>query len=198
MEKKQQILLDLVRQRFASIVWTHKIHEKQADIIYRKYQIIMTANIVMTAFTTCGILALFKTNDCIVKSLTCLLSFITTLTSAYIKHFDSLIDYKTYKKSANEFLVIRNRLEKLIAEFYNPETNYETLKDKFDEIDLKLEELFLKAPITDNNAIKMANKGLKINKEYTFTNEEIDEFLPKSLSTKDFNNKNMEGNNDPN
>ena len=101
--KKQQILLDLVRQRFASIVWTHKIHEKQADIIYRKYQIIMTANIVITAFTTCGILALFKTNDCIVKSLTCLLSFITTLTSVYIKHFDSLIDYKTYKKSANEF-----------------------------------------------------------------------------------------------
>ena len=27
-----QILLDIVRQTFASVVWTHKIQEKQADI----------------------------------------------------------------------------------------------------------------------------------------------------------------------
>lgn len=27
-----QVLLDVVRQNFASVVWTHKIQEKQADI----------------------------------------------------------------------------------------------------------------------------------------------------------------------
>ena len=32
MENKYQLLLDVVRQNFASAVWTHKIQEKQADI----------------------------------------------------------------------------------------------------------------------------------------------------------------------
>ena len=30
--KQYQILLDTVRQQYASVVWTHKIQEKQADL----------------------------------------------------------------------------------------------------------------------------------------------------------------------
>ena len=30
--KEYEILLDVVRQSYASVVWTHKIQEKQADI----------------------------------------------------------------------------------------------------------------------------------------------------------------------
>jgi hypothetical protein len=30
-ENNRQVLLDEVRQNYASVVWTHKIQEKQAD-----------------------------------------------------------------------------------------------------------------------------------------------------------------------
>ena len=42
-----QVVCDLIRQQFASIVWTHKIQEKQSDIYAERYSILETANIVV-------------------------------------------------------------------------------------------------------------------------------------------------------
>ena len=37
MNNDYQLLLDEVRQNYASVVWTHKIQEKQADIYHEQY-----------------------------------------------------------------------------------------------------------------------------------------------------------------
>lgn len=44
MENKYQLLLDVVRQNFASAVWTHKIQEKQADIYGENYSRLESLN----------------------------------------------------------------------------------------------------------------------------------------------------------
>lgn len=49
MENNHQILLDEVRQNFASVVWTHKIQEKQADIYAEQYKLLETINILLAA-----------------------------------------------------------------------------------------------------------------------------------------------------
>ena len=53
-EKMAQVLLDEVRQNFASVVWTHKIQEKQADIYASRYKMFETCNNIFAGFTSCG------------------------------------------------------------------------------------------------------------------------------------------------
>ena len=48
------ILLDEVRQNFASVVWTHKIQEKQADIYAQKYKWLETTNILFPLLHLAG------------------------------------------------------------------------------------------------------------------------------------------------
>ena len=45
-----QVLLDVVRQNFASVVWTHKIKEKQADIYAERYKLLETINVIVAAY----------------------------------------------------------------------------------------------------------------------------------------------------
>ena len=52
--REYEILLDVVRQSYASVVWTHKIQEKQADIYSKRKNILDTINIIVATLTSCG------------------------------------------------------------------------------------------------------------------------------------------------
>lgn len=70
-----QVLLDEVRQNFASVVWTHKIQEKQADIYANRYKKFETWNIILAGVTSCGVVAIFLCDGYIAKVITTLVSF---------------------------------------------------------------------------------------------------------------------------
>ena len=42
----------------------------------------------------------------------------------------------------------------------------------------ELNELYVATPSTTQDAVERASEALKVNKEYTYTDEEIDNFLP--------------------
>lgn len=68
MQNNYQILLDEVRQNFASVVWTHKVQEKQADIYAKHYKRLETANIIAAALTSCGIVSVIFVMNLLQKS----------------------------------------------------------------------------------------------------------------------------------
>ena len=47
-----------------------------------------------------------------------------------------------------------------------------------------LNELYMEAPSTTQEAVNAASEALKVNNEYTYTDEEIDNFLPPTLRGK--------------
>ena len=67
MEAQYQQLEDLVRARYASVAWTHKIQEKQAEIYDSRYSIMATINIVAATITSVGIISLLFTDQSWVK-----------------------------------------------------------------------------------------------------------------------------------
>lgn len=85
-----QVVCDLIRQQFASVVWTHKVQEKQADIYSERYSWLETINIIVAALTTCGIVGLIfqDENSLWLKIITAIFSFATLAISAYYKSFD--------------------------------------------------------------------------------------------------------------
>ena len=72
-----------VKRSYASVVWSHKIQEKQCDIYTRQYKLLETLNIIAASATSVGILSLIFTNQFWIKIISAILSFVTIFVSAY-------------------------------------------------------------------------------------------------------------------
>ena len=179
-----QKLLDLVRQNFASVVWTHKIQEQQAEMYEEQYKRIEFINIFAAALTSCGVFTTFYQDELWVKIVTIILSFITLFITAYLKSFDLKSMAGENKEYANKFLVIRNKMLSVIAELHMMKASLEELQNKYEIILSESNEIYISAPSTNNKAVKRAKIRLEVDKDYTFTDEEIDRFLPDSLRGK--------------
>ena len=70
MISKLQLLEDSIRNTLGSVVWSHKIHEKEADIILKKYRRLEIVKIVSTSLTSVGIVSLIFSNMFWVKLVT--------------------------------------------------------------------------------------------------------------------------------
>ena len=180
--KNYQHLLDAVRQNYASVVWTHKIQEKQSDIYLSRYNHLQMIILTFTAFTSAGALSLFSDPESsLVKLITVITSFIALSITSYLKFFDFLALSKQNKDAANKLLTIRNELFLLISDLHMMNKDIDDLTSIHTDIVKRLNNLYLEIPTTTDKAVKHAAKALNINKEYTYTDEEIDHFLPDSL-----------------
>lgn len=88
---------------------------------------------------------------------------------------------KQHKDAAEHFLVVRNELLHLIGEIHMQEKSVNELDEKFHGIEETLNALYLSAPSTTDDAVVAASIALGTNKDYTYTNDEIDRFLPPTL-----------------
>ena len=117
-DKNQQYLLleNDIRNRYANVVWSHKIQEKQADIYSVNYKRLETANILSASLTSVGIVSLIFTDQLWVKIVSAILSFVTIFVSSYFKAFNLSDLRKSHKTSANQLLQIRDKLEMVLLE----------------------------------------------------------------------------------
>ncbi|WP_314964946.1 SLATT domain-containing protein [Oribacterium sinus] len=184
MNNEYQLLLDEVRQNYSSVVWTHKIQEKQADIYHEKYAKLEAANILVASATSCGIVSTIFCDNIWAKIIAAALSFVTITITAYFKSFDIKEMEKQNKKYANKFLVIRNRLLHIICDIHMKKRNVDEINLEYISIMDDLNELYTDAPSTTQDAVDRAFEALKVNKEYTISDEEIDNFLPPTLRGK--------------
>ena len=166
-EKMTHVLLDEVRQNFASVVWTHKIQEKQADIYACQYKRLETCNIFFAGFTSCGVIAIFFCDEYITKIITTLVSFVAFSLSAYLKNFDLKNLERQHRIAANKFIIVRNQLLHVIAELHT-EVDLDQVKAEYQQILSALNNLYLEAPSTTDSAVSKASKA--IFNEYSLLN----------------------------
>lgn len=179
--EQYQILLDTVRQQYASVVWSHKIQEKQADLYAEKYKTYETASIFVASLTACGIVSIIFVNNCVCEILTALLSFLSVYLTAYNKSFDMKALSATNKTAANQIIGIRNELLQIISDLHMMEKPIEEINNSFVDVMERLNKLYVEMPTTTDEAVEAARESLKVKKDYTFSDEEIDSFLPPSL-----------------
>lgn len=184
MENKYQLLLDVVRQNFASAVWTHKIQEKQADIYGENYSRLESLNILAASLTSCGIVSTIFCENLVAKIITALLSFVTLSITTYFKSFDIKNMEKQCKDTANRLVVVRNDLLHIIAEIHMKSRSVDEINHDYIQIINTLNKIYVEAPSTTQKAVERTSEALKTNNEYTYTEEEIDNFLPPTLRGK--------------
>jgi hypothetical protein len=159
-------------------VWTHKIQEKQADIYRRRYNCLETWRIILSAVTASGITATIFINEDLLKIIAAIISFVALGINSYFKVYNlsGLID--VHKHSALELLKLR---EKLISLLCDIKMNRVTQDEIIERRDIILDTLMCTYDNTNDASEKAVNKAsdsLKNRQDNTFSDEEIDSFLP--------------------
>ena len=181
MIENYKMLEDVVRDSYASVVWSHKIQEKQADIYAEKFKKMETVNIGAASLTSVGIVALIFTDPLWLKLVSALISFATVYITAYYQSFDLQKFITSHKAAANKLIAVRDQYKVLLTEIKLKVDSVENLLARYKELVEKTDAIYLEAPTTTDEAVGKASKALKIKKDNTFTDAEIDSFLPLSL-----------------
>lgn len=153
-------LYEVIKDKYYNLFWTHKIHEKQADIYLEYNTINQWAEIGFAALTTCGIGYIFANDSLLLKILTIASSFVTVLISAIPKTFQFMDMSIAHKKTAKELVVLRDKMLFLIANMKSQSVSDEEARAEFKNISCKIDEAYKNAPTTTKKAVKKAAKEM--------------------------------------
>lgn len=175
------ILEDVVRQTFATVVWSHKIQEKQGDIEANVYHWMEVANISCASLTSAGVIGCIFTNQVWLKIITAVISFVTIFCGAYFKSFKVQDTITKHRTTAYKLVAIRNKLVALLADIRLQNSDAESLSETHKALLDELHIVYADAPATTGKAVTKAKEALIDKQDYTFSDEEIDRFLPAHL-----------------
>lgn len=177
-----EILESQIRECFGRVVWTHKTQEKCADILFELNSRFKLAQIILSAITTTGILASLFIDAKWVKIVSALVSFSLVCINAYLKQYHLGEIAQRHAESAVDIWDIRESYFSLLTDLrLDPNVDIDDIKTRRDELQNRLKEIYKCSPRTISKAYAKATKALKECEEMTFSDEEIDKFLPKQL-----------------
>jgi len=175
-----KINLTVIRETFGKVVYTQKTHEKAADLCISKSNWIKRLNIILLALTSGSALGSMLSVDTFLIS-TSILATISLFFVVYQSSFNFDESAQRHKITAQKLWLIREKYQNLIADIMNDKYSSNEITEKRDSLLSELNRILENAPPTDKIAYFKARKALKIKEEMTFSNKEIDSFLPKEL-----------------
>jgi len=181
MNEQYKLIESTVRATFGGVVWSHKIQEKQADLDSSQFKHMEIAKIFAASITSVGIISLLFVDQAWVKIASAIVSFVPIFVSAFYKSFDLQTMFGQHKSTANKLLGIREELKVLIIKILLEQESPEKLIEVYEGILSRLNEVYADAPNTTDRAVALARTALNVTKDNTFTDEEIDSFLPGEL-----------------
>jgi hypothetical protein len=177
----RKILESQLRESFGRVVYSHKTHEKCADMLHSRLSNIKVWQIILSAITTGGFISTFLGSGNIGASIGVTISTLLLVLNAYTKNYDLGELAQKHKQSANDIWLIREKYLSLITDLLIREKLLETLQTERDKLIEDLHSVYIAAPSTTSQAYKKAQIALQQNEDMTFTDTEIDSFLPNEL-----------------
>lgn len=180
-QQSRGILEGQLREFFGRVVYSHKTHEKCADILLARLSKIRIGQIVLSAATTAGLIVgvIGKNEASTIASL--VVSAILLALNAYTKDNDDGALAQKHRKTGSDLWLIRERSCSLLVDVAMREKPLEKLQQQRDELIEQLHAVYAGAPSTNSTGYQQAQRALQKNEDMTFSDEEIDAFLPKEL-----------------
>lgn len=184
MDKKN---LAIVRQSFAQAVFTHQVQEAAANrnLVYvRRMKII---NVAMTAAVLVLIILQASHPEFLLFSI-----FATCFSVAEIAFLIVQLTYSfddkmlSHKSAALEYMALRDKYRLLITDIMNQKISIDMICDKRDILQAEYQQASNRSPITtskdfDTAQLRLNKRGKVAGEQFTWSNEEIDRFLPEEL-----------------
>jgi len=179
--QSRSILEGQLRECYGRVVYSHKTHEKCADILLSDLARIKLWQIILSAITTAGFVGAVFGAGQIGAILGIIVSTALLALNSYTKDYDLGELAQKHKQAANDLWSIREKYLSLLVDLAMKEKPLEALQQQRDELVEQLHTVYSGAPSTTFQAYKKAQEALKNLEEMTFTDTEIDAFLPIEL-----------------
>ncbi len=179
-------VLATARELYGRVVYSHKVHEKEREIWSDKTCNMNWRNITLACVTT--VLAIVSiaidVNTLVLKTLilvlTALSAAASTATVLYQTSFDPVAKENRHRAAAKELLCLREALLLLIVRCRIGREDTSHLQLSLESLTREVAAIYKTLPDTSPEAYAKASASLK-GGEMTFSDAEIDAFLPRFL-----------------
>lgn len=179
--QSRSILEGQLRECYGRVVYSHKTHERCADILLSRLTRIKLLQITLSAITTAGFVGAVFGAGKISAVLGLMVSTALLALNSYTKNYDLGELAQKHKQAANDLWIIREKYLSVLVDLAMKEIPLEALQMQRDALIEQLHTVYSGAPSTTFQAYKKAQEALKTLEDMTFTDAEIDAFLPKEL-----------------
>lgn len=179
--KARRVLEAQLRECYGRVVYSHKTHEKCADILLDRLARIKLGQIVLSALTTGSFISVIFGADTVAVAIGAVLSTALLVLNAYTKNYDLGELAQKHKQAANDIWLIRERYLSLLTDLAAGESAIKSLTERRDELLVQLHAVYAGSPSTTFKAYRQAQQALQQNEDMTFSEEELDALLPTDL-----------------
>ena len=176
-----KVNLQVIRESFGRVVYSHKTHEKAAEIEDWYSRKVKWANIILTFLTSGTLISTIITDKNIYLYISAFLSTFMLGFTLFQLSFNPAEKAEKHRYVAKELWYIRERYINLMADMLNGRLSEDVIVAKRDQLIEELKLIYKFAPPTNSKSYEKARKALKIDEELTFSEDEIDQFLPNEL-----------------
>ena len=177
----QKILEGQIRECYGRAVYSHKTHEKCADILLFRLSMIKFFQILLSAITAGSFIAILFGSGNIGTVIGVVLSTTLLCLNAYTKDYDLGEIAQKHKQAANDIWLIREQYLSLLTDLRIGDKKIDEMQIERGRLSSSLHAVYAGSPSTTSAAYKKAQHALQVNEEMTFSDQEIDAFLPKEL-----------------
>ena len=170
-----------LRECYGRVVYSHKTHEKCADILLSRLSTIKLWQIILASVTTGSLISVFFGTGDVGTAIGVAVSTTLLVLNAYTKDYDLGELAQKHRQSAADLWLIREEYLSLITDLRVGDESIENLRLRRDAILEDLHGVYSGAPSTTVRAYTEAQKALQQWEEMTFSDEEIDKLLPRQL-----------------
>lgn len=181
MEKMQAIIEGQLRECYGRAVYSHKTHEKCADILHTRLARIKLLQIILSAITTGSFITSILGSGKEAAVIGVVVSTFLLVLNAYAKNYDLGELAQKHKQAANDIWLIREQYLSLLTDLATGSKIQEEVRLERDRLVTALHAVYAGSPSTTYTAYRRAQDSLQHNEEMTFSDEEINAFLPKEL-----------------
>jgi len=179
--RSREILEDQLRECFGRAVYSHKTHEKCADILLARGHSLRLFQIALSAITTAGFVSVFFGSGNTGAAIGACVSTVLLCINAYMKNYDLADLAQKHRQAASEIWLVREQMLSLLVDLKMGQRPIEQLQSCRDKLTSQLHKAYGKAPSTTAKAYKEAQMALKYSEELSFGADELDSLLPASL-----------------
>ena len=179
-ESEREYVLATARELYGRAVYSHKTHEKERELWSIRAQRMNWVNIMLIALTTFFAIIAASLRPVWSMITTAVLSAITTAFVVWQTSFDPVGKENAHRTAAKELLWIREQLLLLIERCHIQNGELDGLQNRLESTTRELTGLYKFAPDTSPQSYAKARDALQSG-EFTFSDEEIDAFLPVQL-----------------
>jgi hypothetical protein len=184
-EDERYALESQIRELYGRCAYTHKTHEKMAERASTHLWRVKWAQIILSALTTGGAIGvLFDQSSMIYPLATAGLSISMLILNSYVKDIDPGQDAQIHRDAASDIWNVRESYLSLLTDICDQAFSLHDLRNRRDELQGQLHSIYKTAPHTNGKAYGEAQDALKNKEDLTFTDAEIDAFLPGPLKRK--------------